>query len=110
MRSREEVRRALHELRLHGLSAELERFGEEPWLHELLDLEQAEKQRRSLENRKRFASLGSFKSMSEFQWNWPKAIARHTYNVNPVGSPPPATLGGKLGTNSSSSVISLPQE
>ncbi len=76
MRSREEVRRALHELRLHGLSAELERFGEEPWLHELLDLEQAEKQRRSLENRKRFASLGSFKSMSEFQWNWPKAIDR----------------------------------
>src|SRR4030095_15689933 len=41
---------------------------------------------------------------------WPKTIAGETYNVNAVGSPPSATLGGKLGTNAANSVISLPQD
>ena len=41
---------------------------------------------------------------------WPKTIAGESYNVNAVGTPPSATLGGKLGTNAANSVIQLPQE
>lgn len=41
---------------------------------------------------------------------WPKPIAGESYNVNAVGTPPTATLAGRMGTNAASSVISLPQE
>lgn len=41
---------------------------------------------------------------------WPRAIAGESYNINPVGSPPTATLSGKLGTNSANSVITLIQD
>lgn len=41
---------------------------------------------------------------------WPRPIAGESYNINSVGTPPTATLGGRLGTNTASSVISLPQE
>ena len=41
---------------------------------------------------------------------WPRAIAGEQYNINPVGTPPSATLSGKLGTNTSGAVISLPSE
>jgi prepilin-type N-terminal cleavage/methylation domain-containing protein len=40
----------------------------------------------------------------------PKAIAGETYSPNPLGASPTATLGGKLGTNTANSVISLPQD
>jgi prepilin-type N-terminal cleavage/methylation domain-containing protein len=63
----------------------------------------------ALENNKGSGETPSSEDLKPYD-GWPKAIAGETYNVNPVGSPPTATLGGKLGTNSSSSVISLPQE
>jgi DNA replication protein DnaC len=76
MRSREELRKTLQELRLHGLLRNLEQVAEQPWLHEMLEVELAERQRRSLENRKRLAALGVFKAMADFNWSWPKKIDR----------------------------------
>lgn len=40
----------------------------------------------------------------------PKAIAGETYSVNPIGTPPTATLSGKLWTNGPNSTISLPED
>ncbi len=40
----------------------------------------------------------------------PKTIAGEQYNPNAVGTPPSATLSGRLGTNAANSVITLPQE
>jgi len=47
-------------------------------LEELAREEIAERERRSLERRKRGAKLGRFKPMDEFDWNWPTKIDRRT--------------------------------
>ena len=46
------------------------------WLPELVELEEKERERCSLERRKRDARIGQFKPMSEFDWNWPEEIDR----------------------------------
>ena len=45
-------------------------------LEQLSRLETRERSRRSLEVRTRLASIGSFKPMADFDWNWPKKIDR----------------------------------
>jgi DNA replication protein DnaC len=45
-------------------------------LEELARAECAERERRSLERRRRAAKLGRFKPIDEFDWNWPTAIDR----------------------------------
>jgi DNA replication protein DnaC len=65
--------RALH---LHGL---LSRWGEvatQPWLASLIDWEEHERARRSLERRLQEAHIGRFKPLCDFDWNWPKRCDR----------------------------------
>jgi DNA replication protein DnaC len=76
MRNREELQRSLRDLRLHGLLSIFEQVAEQAWLQEMIEVEMSERQRRSLENRKRMASLGSFRPMADFDWAWPKKIDR----------------------------------
>ena len=45
-------------------------------LEELAQEEIAERERRSLERRKRGAKLGRFKPIDQFDWNWPTKIER----------------------------------
>ena len=45
-------------------------------LEELAREEHAERERRSLERRRRAAKLGRFKPIDEFDWNWPTKIDR----------------------------------
>ncbi len=45
-------------------------------LEELARAECAERERRSLERRRRAAKLGRFKPIDEFDWNWPTKIDR----------------------------------
>ena len=45
-------------------------------MERLLEAEENERGRRSLERRIRNAKLGSFKSMADFEWDWPKTIDR----------------------------------
>jgi len=45
-------------------------------LEEMAREECAERERRSLERRRRAAKLGRFKPIDEFDWNWPKKIDR----------------------------------
>ena len=71
-----EIRARVRSLGLWGIDAEWDRLHDEPLLLELLDLEEQERGRRSLERRIRSARLGRFKSIDEFDWKWPKRIDR----------------------------------
>lgn len=63
-------------LGLWGLVGAWNELGGEPWIDRLLDLEEKERARRSLERRIRNAKLGSFKAMADFDWDWPEEIDR----------------------------------
>jgi DNA replication protein DnaC len=76
MTTSSEIEATLKKLRLFGCMAHLDEIKDEPWLARLITIESEERARRSLENRTRIAGLGTFKSMSDFDWKWPKKIDR----------------------------------
>lgn len=69
---REQARR----LGLYGLLARWDELGDQPWVTMLLDCEEVERQRRSLERRIRDAHIGTFKPMCDYDWDWPTEIDR----------------------------------
>lgn len=71
-----ERRRQAQKLKLHGLIANWEDLGREPWVTKLLSLEEEERQRRSLERRLKASKIRDFKLVVDFDWSWPKAIDR----------------------------------
>ena len=71
-----EARAQLRRLGLFGLAASWQEIADKPWLPELIRIEEAERQRRSLARRLRTARIGSFKSIADFDWQWPKKIDR----------------------------------
>jgi DNA replication protein DnaC len=71
-----DLRARLHRLGLFGLLACCNDIGDKPWLSELLGIEEAERQRRSLDRRLRAARIGAFKAVTDFDWAWPKKIDR----------------------------------
>jgi len=48
----------------------------EPWFARVLEIEEAERHRRSLKRRLEDARLGAFKSMADFDWQWPEQCDR----------------------------------
>ncbi|HRP95115.1 MAG TPA: IS21-like element helper ATPase IstB [Rhodocyclaceae bacterium] len=58
-------------LQLHGLVTHWSECGQAPWLEPLLDWEEAERARRSLERRLRCAHIGRFKPLADLDWRWP---------------------------------------
>jgi DNA replication protein DnaC len=82
-----ELARQLETLRLPRTAEDLDDFlaraTKRRWsprvvLEELAREEHAERERRSLERRRRAAQLGRFKPIDEFDWNWPTKIDRVT--------------------------------
>ena len=63
-------------LGLYGLLAHWDEAKDESWLPWVLDTEEAERRRRSLERRIHNARVGAFKPMTDFDWKWPKKIHR----------------------------------
>lgn len=63
-------------VRLHGLLARWSEVQSEPWLGSVLQWEEEERTRRSLERRIRAARLGSFKPLADFEWDWPTRCDR----------------------------------
>lgn len=59
-------------LQLQGVVAHWGECADQPWLDALLDWEETERTRRSLERRMRFAHIGRFKPLADFDWNWPE--------------------------------------
>ena len=63
-------------LQLHGLLAHWDEIASAPWLAALIDWEEQERTRRSLERRLQDAHIGRFKPLCDFDWNWPKLCDR----------------------------------
>ena len=63
-------------LRLHGLLAHWGEVIAQPWLATLLEHEEQERARRSLERRLKAARIGRFKPLCDFDWTWPERCDR----------------------------------
>lgn len=63
-------------LGLWGLVESWQDFGSQPWIATLLDLEEKERGRRTLERRMQGARIGRFVPMADFNWKWPRKINR----------------------------------
>lgn len=66
----------LRTLGLFGMLARWHEIANKPWLDELLAIEEAERQRRSLARRIRHARIGAFKPIVDFDWKWPRKVER----------------------------------
>lgn len=63
-------------LGLYGLLARWQELGDQPWVATLIDTEEAERSRRSLERRIRTSKVGRFKPIADLDWSWPDKIDR----------------------------------
>ena len=75
-----DARPRLRALGLHGLVSEWETLKDEPWLARVLEIEESERARRSLERRMRASRVGRFKPMADFDSDWPKRLDREQLN------------------------------
>jgi DNA replication protein DnaC len=66
----------LRRLGLYGLLAHAQALLAEPWLARVIDIEEAERTRRSLKRRLDNSRLGAFKSLADFDWAWPAQCDR----------------------------------
>ena len=71
-----EIKARLKTLGLFGLLTCWEQLADKPWIHEVLAIEERERQKRSLERRLRNSRVSFFKPMTDFDWSWPKKIDR----------------------------------
>ena len=71
-----EMKERARRLGLWGLLANWESLSKQAWVRDYLTAEEDERGRRSLERRIRAARLGDFKSIVDFDWEWPESIDR----------------------------------
>lgn len=71
-----DLKTRLKDLSLNGVVANWDDYKDQPWLQRLIEVEELERDRRSLERRIREARIGHFKPVSDFDWLWPKHIDR----------------------------------
>jgi len=76
MSSPENLQERANALRLYGLLAHWPDLTDAGWVAPLLQWEEDERARRSLERRIRDAHLGSFKPLCDFDWTWPTRCDR----------------------------------
>jgi len=74
--SLEALRQRLRQLNLFGLLAHAEQILNEPWLARVLEIEDSERQHRSLKRRLDNARLGAFKALADFDYTWPTQLDR----------------------------------
>ncbi len=63
-------------LKLYGLLAHWQEVAGAAWIEPLIQWEESERARRSLERRLGSAHLGRFRPLADFDWNWPKRCDR----------------------------------
>ena len=76
MNNHDALRGRAKALNLFGLLANWEEAAAAGWVQALLDWEDQERARRSLERRLRTARIGRFKPLCDFDWDWPKSCDR----------------------------------
>lgn len=72
----EALRARLRHVNLYGLASRAEQILQEPWLAQVLEIEEHERQGRSLKRRLDNTRLGSFKPLADFDYDWPKELDR----------------------------------
>jgi DNA replication protein DnaC len=72
----DDLRERASNLGFHTIAKNWELYKDQDWLPVLIENEEKERDRRSLERRIREARIGHFKPMSEFNWDWPKVVDR----------------------------------
>lgn len=72
----DELRSRIKALGLWGLLSRFDEFAQQPWVKLLVDLEEVERKKRSLDRRITSARIGTFKPMADFDWDWPRKIDR----------------------------------
>jgi DNA replication protein DnaC len=70
------ARTHLRRLGFYGLLAQIETLLNEPWLVRVIEIEDAERARRSLRRRLVHSRLGAFKPIADFDWAWPEQCDR----------------------------------
>lgn len=68
-------------LNLHGLLAHWTDVVAAEWVEALIDWEEQERGRRSLERRLKSAHIGRFKPACDFDWSWPKRCDRAAFEA-----------------------------
>src|SRR6266705_4672349 len=68
-------------LNLHGLLAHWAEAAAAKWVEALIDWEEQERGRRSLERRLSSAHIGRFKPICDFDWTWPKRCDRSAFEA-----------------------------
>jgi DNA replication protein DnaC len=81
MRNLEALHARAKALRLHGLLAHWTDAGAAEWVERLIDWEEQERGRRSLERRLNDARIGRFKPACDFDWSWPKHCDRAAFEA-----------------------------
>jgi DNA replication protein DnaC len=76
MMNLESLRERAAALRLYGVLAHWSEVATADWLAPLLQWEEQERARRSLERRLTDARIGRFKPLADFDWAWPKRCDR----------------------------------
>lgn len=72
----DDLRELAKKLGFKALASNWEEYRNEPWLKKLLEAEEKDRNRRSLERRMRESQVQEMKQVSEFDWSWPKTIDR----------------------------------
>lgn len=72
----EQLRERAIALRLHGVLAHWDEVAMAAWLAPLIQWEEDERTRRSLERRLASARIGRFKPLADFDWKWPTRCDR----------------------------------
>ena len=71
-----QLRDRIQRLGLFGLLASWTEIADQPWLPQLVAIEERERKRRSLERRLLNARIGAFKPIADFDWSWPSKVDR----------------------------------
>lgn len=76
MTTNEGLRQRAERLRLYGLLAHWNEARDAGWAASLVEWEEEERARRSLERRLKEARIGRFKPLADFDWTWPTRCDR----------------------------------
>jgi DNA replication protein DnaC len=97
----ENLRERLLYLGLHGLLANIETIIQEPWLPRLLQIEEAERSRRSLSRRLKATRLQQYNPMAGFEWAWPtqcdRSLVEELFSLSFIEEPANIVLIGPNG-------------
>jgi DNA replication protein DnaC len=97
----ENLRERLLRLSLHGLLANVETVINEPWLRQVLAIEEAERSRRSFQRRLKAARLQKYNPMAGFEWTWPtqcdRSLVEEIFSLSFIEEPANIVLIGPNG-------------